>query len=273
MSNIEITKEAAAQRQIDAAIRMVFLHGEDLLAVHTVAAAARGIVRYLAKDRGVGHPRQTRLALEEVLREALAAVARAKTGDALEEGHRDVLAQAAQPILEGLKAANGGVLPEKIRLELHDLDPTNPQIAADLDSRANLIERDGRTREQRNKAANFLKHADKDPKSKLNLGELNALGLIADACNMWFNMQLPVTDEMQFFHIWFRAVFADKPEHVAMTKSGPIHQLTFEQQVDAGRWLLKQIYARQGRSADWFRDDAGHNMAELAAFKMTCALE
>ena len=273
MSDISITKAAAAQRQIDAAIRMVFLHGEDLTAVHTVAAAARGVVKDLAKDRDVGHLSETRLALEEVHREALAAVARAKTGDALEEWHRDVLAQAAQPILEGLKAANGGILPEEIRLELHDLDPTDPEIADNLDRRARLIESDGQTRKYRNEAANFLKHADKDPEKALNLGELNALGVIADACNMWLNMQLPVTDEMRFFHMWFCAVRPDKPEHVAMTKAGPVHEFTFEQQVDFGRWLLKLIYADQGRSADWFRNDAGHGVAQVAAFKMVRALE
>jgi hypothetical protein len=163
MSDISITKDAAAQRQSDAAIRMVFLHGEDLIVVHTVAAAARGVVKDLAADRDIGHLRGTRLALEEVLREALAAVPRAKTGDALEDWQRDVLAQAAQPIVEDLRAANEGILPEKIRLELHDLDPTNPKIAADLDRRARLIDRDKRTHKHRNKAANFLKHADNDP--------------------------------------------------------------------------------------------------------------
>ena len=49
--SVDITKTAAAQRQIDAAIRMMF-SGEDSLAVHTVVAAALGIVRDLTKKRG-----------------------------------------------------------------------------------------------------------------------------------------------------------------------------------------------------------------------------
>jgi hypothetical protein len=89
---------------------------------------------------------------------------------------------------------------------------------------------------------------------------------------MLLNMQLPVTDEMRFFHMWWCAVFPGKPEHVAMTKAGPVHQFTFEQQVDFGRWLLKLIYTDRGRSADWFRDDAGHNVTQLADFKMFRAL-
>ncbi len=45
-----ITKQAAAQRQLDAAIRMT-LAGEDELAIHTVAAAAYGIVRALKEAK------------------------------------------------------------------------------------------------------------------------------------------------------------------------------------------------------------------------------
>jgi len=43
MANLHITKQAAAQRQLDAAIRILFAE-EDPLAVHTVVAAARRIL-------------------------------------------------------------------------------------------------------------------------------------------------------------------------------------------------------------------------------------
>lgn len=52
MSSVSITKFSAAQRQIDSAIRMLF-SGEDALAVHTIAAAAHGIVLDLAKKRNL----------------------------------------------------------------------------------------------------------------------------------------------------------------------------------------------------------------------------
>lgn len=68
MADTSITKQAAAQRQIDAAIRMLFLHNEDLVAIHTVAAAARTITQDLAEARGVGHTYGTRRALEELYR-------------------------------------------------------------------------------------------------------------------------------------------------------------------------------------------------------------
>ncbi len=50
MAKVHVTKISAAQRQIDASIRLLF-SGEDSLAVHTITAAAHGIVRDLAKQR------------------------------------------------------------------------------------------------------------------------------------------------------------------------------------------------------------------------------
>lgn len=52
MASVNITKHSAAQRQIDAAIRMLF-SGEDALAVHTVVAAAHRIVLDLAEKRNL----------------------------------------------------------------------------------------------------------------------------------------------------------------------------------------------------------------------------
>jgi hypothetical protein len=51
-TKVYIKKEAAIQRQLDAAIRWLF-EGEDLLPVHTVVAAAYGISSDLAKNRGL----------------------------------------------------------------------------------------------------------------------------------------------------------------------------------------------------------------------------
>jgi hypothetical protein len=68
MADLSITKPAAAQRQIDAAIRMLFLHGEDFVAIHTVAAAARTILNDLAEARGVGETDNTRFVVEFMYR-------------------------------------------------------------------------------------------------------------------------------------------------------------------------------------------------------------
>jgi hypothetical protein len=68
MADLSITKPAAAQCQIDAAIRMLFLHGEDFVAIHTVAAAARTILNDLAEARGVGETDNTRFVVEFMYR-------------------------------------------------------------------------------------------------------------------------------------------------------------------------------------------------------------
>ena len=52
MASVSTTKHSAAQRQIDAAIRILF-SGEDALAVHTVVAAAHRIVLDLAEKRNL----------------------------------------------------------------------------------------------------------------------------------------------------------------------------------------------------------------------------
>jgi hypothetical protein len=49
-ARVFLRKEAAAQRQLDAAIRMT-LAEEDELAIHTVVAAAYGILRGLKQNQ------------------------------------------------------------------------------------------------------------------------------------------------------------------------------------------------------------------------------
>lgn len=52
MASVHITKLAAAERQLRAAIRMYF-DGEDDLAIHTVASAAHHLLADLKADRGM----------------------------------------------------------------------------------------------------------------------------------------------------------------------------------------------------------------------------
>ncbi|MBI3374243.1 MAG: hypothetical protein HY017_21170 [Betaproteobacteria bacterium] len=64
MADVHITKQAAAQRQIDAAIRILFAE-EDPLAVHTVVAAAHTILIDLA------HKSEKQTALDDAYSHAL----------------------------------------------------------------------------------------------------------------------------------------------------------------------------------------------------------
>lgn len=64
MTTVVVNKLAAAQRQLDGAIRWLFAQ-EDVLPVHTVAAAARRLLSDIAKERGL-----TIVNYEEILRDA-----------------------------------------------------------------------------------------------------------------------------------------------------------------------------------------------------------
>ena len=264
MSDISITKEAAAQRQIDAAIRMLFLHREDLFAVHTVAAAARSIVKDLADAKGVGYLHETRCVLEQMYRDAVADAARcSETGGALQEAHRNILAAVAGHIAE--EAAAQGVTLTDVNL---DPDPTSPKVAAVLEQRARAIESDKRIHKHRNKPANFLKHAKKDADRSLGLDELDVPWVIADAISLWINLNLPPTVEMQVYNYWFFGVTAKKPEEFVTTKAGAIHLLTFEQQIEVGRRMLKWSYAQVGQSSDEFRDDRAYKSVQATPNRM-----
>ena len=51
MAELHLTKQAAAQRQLDAAVRILFA-GEDVLAVHTIVAAAHNVLTDLDNKSG-----------------------------------------------------------------------------------------------------------------------------------------------------------------------------------------------------------------------------
>jgi hypothetical protein len=222
MADPLITKQAAARRQIDTAIRMLFLHGEDFTAIHTVAAAARSILNDLAEARGVGDTYETRRALEDIYRND------------------------------------------------YRLDLTDPAVAGEINWKAHAIEKDRRTKKLRNNSANFLKHADRDSGDALDIGELNPCQVIIECLALWNNLHLDISMDMWIYSVWWSGVTATTPEYVVNTKSGPIHLLTFDQQLDFGRYLLKRVYKDEGRSTERFRDDATHR---LVLARRYCALE
>lgn len=216
MAQTLLSKQAAAQRQLDAAIRMLFLHCEDLVAVHTVAAAARGIVRDLAERRGVGEVFETEAVLKMFYQQRFG------------------------------------------------LDPKDIAIARDIRRRADAIEKDGRTKAFRNRASNFLKHADRDNKASLDSEQLNPLAIIINTMQLWMNLNLDLTLEMSVFGQWY--VFVSDA-------SGPAYGKPFEFIVAFGRKLLVDAYGREERSAKRFRDDTSLELAKLAAPALYTALE
>jgi hypothetical protein len=275
MSDPAIIKQAAAQRQLDAAIRMLFLHDEDFAAIHTVAAAARGIIRDLAKKSGVDRL-VTRRALEDVYREAVAAAVRSvETGELLGEAYQSFLASTAGFVLD--EAAANGVRLANINLPA---DPTKPEIVAALDAKARAIEDDSRIHNHRKRVENFLKHAspkynarskaEKRQDTHINAGDVDPISVIVDATHLWLTLSLCPTDEMFVFHQWFCGVTAEQPSEFINTKAGPIHLFTFEQQIEFGRFMLKSVYRRNGRSSERFRDDIEYRVRDGS---MYCSLD
>ena len=213
MAEALITKQAAAQRQIDAAIRMLFLYDEDFCAIYTVAAAALSVVEDLAEAKGVGYTHETRRAFETLYRQN------------------------------------------------YGRDPTDHGVAREIELRVQSIENQKTTWSHRNKTANFLKHADKDAHTVLDLARFTTPGsyflatnsdsasnsmsigeVIAAAINYYCNIGLPITIEMRTYMYWWLGITAKKSEEFITTKEGPIHLFTFEQQIDFARGLLNIAY-------------------------------
>jgi hypothetical protein len=151
-ARIHLTKLAAAQRQLRAAVRMFFA-GEDDLAIHTVASAAYRVLSDLKAERGkdeVGDYYLTTIfyAVREYRRGTLPGYL-ANDPEAM-KWIREIAEQ----------------LPIYASTKFED-------IAASVSSEVT-----GEFWRKRNKVANFLKHADRDPKSHIALDEVDNLNLL-----------------------------------------------------------------------------------------------
>ena len=76
-------------------------------------------------------------------------------------------------------------------------------------------------------------------------GGTGTLEVIATAVNFYINMNLPLTMEMYAYMQWWIGVTAQEPEEFVLTKEGPIHLFTFEQQIDFGRGLIEHLSQKQ----------------------------
>ncbi len=159
---VYITKLAAAQRQLRAAIRM-FFGGEDELAVHTVVSAAYRIITDLKKERGqdeVG---------DYYLTEIFYCV-------------RDYRRGTLPAYLKNDQAAMNWIreMAEKLPIdESTKYEDIKASVSADVAKEY---------WKKRNKTANFLKHADRDPKSHIPLGEIDNLSLLMQTLSAYFDL-------------------------------------------------------------------------------------
>lgn len=177
-AQIYITKLAAAERQLNAAIRMT-LAGEDELAIHTVAAAAYHILRDLNKKRG-------RNELADLLGGALHAVA-----SELASGEIDTI------------PAEIAICPEFTKLVR--------SLSIDIEkgariTRLDVVDMFASVRDKSywttfNATANFLKHADRDSETNLGLDRIDNKQLLRSAIPT-FSTEQPLRLRHSLFLIW-----------------------------------------------------------------------
>lgn len=159
---VHVTKLAAAQRQLRAAIRMVFAR-EDELAVHTVASAAYRILADLKSERG-----------------------RDEVGDYY-----------LTTIFYCVRDYRRGTLPSYLA--------NDPDTVKWIREMAERLPIDGDTKfedviasvspdvaksfwQKRNKVSNFLKHANRDPKTHIALNEVDNLTLLMQSLGSYCDL-------------------------------------------------------------------------------------
>jgi hypothetical protein len=170
-ARVFLRKEAVAQRQLDAAIRMT-LAEEDELAIHTVVAAAYGILRALKQNNGRSELRD-RLGLG-----IFAAANGLASGKILPPvlAQSNVLADIITRVSDAIK--RGEVSNEQ--------DVIQMMRGTDEKRHWNKF----------NRTANFLKHADRDPGDSLALDELSNEMLFASAIPAYCEIMGRPTAEM-----------------------------------------------------------------------------
>jgi len=151
-ASVHVTKFAAAERQLRAAIRMFFVE-EDELAIHTVASAAYRHLAALKNDRGIYE------AADAHLTSIFYAVRSYKRGNLPKH-------MTNSPELMAQIAELAALLPI-------EADSSVKDVKASIDS-----ESAQRYWRNRNKAANFLKHADKDPSATLAASDVDNANLL-----------------------------------------------------------------------------------------------
>jgi hypothetical protein len=176
-ASIYISKIAAAGRQLDAAIRM-FFDKEDDLAIHTVASASFRILRDVTEKRGKNFT-------SEVLRNGIYVMARQYAeGQLPEEKLKLIQDTPLMPVIKMI-AAQG---------ENFDISRIHVPMTKSQEQRA-----------WPSKAANFLKHADRDSLNHLLEGEIKNENVLIGACVAYLELIKEPTPEITAFVAFWAA--------------------------------------------------------------------
>jgi hypothetical protein len=173
---IQISKIAAAQRQLDAAIR-IFFQREDELAIHAVAAQAFQILRDLIKQRG-GH------FTGEVFRSGILSIA--------QQYVQGTLPPDKKAMIEGIPAF--AKLAEQIRVQGDNFDKESIHVNVSKRHEHELW---------LSETTVFLKHAKRDPNGFLSLDGLDIEKMLMATCAAYVELlKQPTPEIIAYFAFW-----------------------------------------------------------------------
>ncbi len=191
-ASLHVTKLAAAKRQLQAAIRLFFFE-EDELAIHTVASAAYGLLKDLKRDRGQSEAADSYLTtffylVRDFRRGTLPAHF---TSDPSIMAEIERIADQLSPITADSK--------------LSDVQVT---LSPDLEKQY---------WNENNRAANFLKHADRDTDGTFPLDKIDNNLLLLRCCSAYRDI---APDDLGNEGMAFEAfTAANNPSHQATGSS------------------------------------------------------
>jgi len=171
-AKIIVLKITAAQRQLDAAVRMYFSN-EDPLAAYTVAAASNRILRDLISEKGESAATHI---LHQAFNHSLEQAVEMIDNRLRDEGlvfPAPVIRQAAT------MASNLGL---RDILDIPDLDKNFWRFL--------------------NKGANFLKHADRDARASISEDQIEIESVLDSALAMYVHLMAEVTPEMHTYWLY-----------------------------------------------------------------------
>lgn len=159
-ASLHVTKLAAAKRQIQAAIRLFFME-EDELAIHTIASAAYGLLKDLKHDRGLSEAADSyRTTFFYLVRD-------------FRRGTLPPHFTADPSIMAEVERIAGQLSPITADSKLSDVKVT---ISPDTERKY---------WNENNRAANFLKHADRDKDGTLQIEKIDNNLLLLKCCSVY----------------------------------------------------------------------------------------
>jgi hypothetical protein len=183
LGEVLVGKLAAAQRQLDAAIRLTFL-GEDPLAIYTVTAAALGILLDLLKKR-------EKSPLAEQWKNIVVGIARDLVCGKMDDTAWQRLQRETPALLD---------IVETVAQSIRDKVETGESVeTADLMHVTSGSENESAHWKRVKDPANFLKHADNRRKELLRIADVDTESLLIQAMQAYMDVMRYPTHAMNVY--------------------------------------------------------------------------